>query len=107
MLEGFKGANYKPYTIFVVDIYGAKLKPNYSWFRSLEANGLATKIFVSKLIAEDKNSALLVVSATVYPTIIMASWKKIKPCGAVEWRPAIGKHLEAFTKLQTCLRKYI
>jgi hypothetical protein len=53
----------------------------------------------SKLIAEDKNSALLGVSATVYPTIIMASWKKIKPCGAVEWHPAIGKHLEVFTKL--------
>jgi hypothetical protein len=35
----------------------------------------------------------------------MASWKKIKPCGAVEWHPAIGKHLEAFTQFQTCLRK--
>jgi hypothetical protein len=59
---------------------------------------------VSKLIAGDKNSALGV-SATVYPTIIMTSWKKIKPCGAIEWHPAIGKHLEVFTKLQTCLAK--
>jgi hypothetical protein len=106
ILKGFKDADYKPYTIFVVDSYGAKLKPKYSWiFRSLEANGLATKILVSKLIAEDTNSALLGISATVYPTIIMASWKKIKPCGAVEWHPAIGKHLEIFTKLQTYLRK--
>jgi hypothetical protein len=81
ILKGFKDANCKPYTIFVVDSYGAKLKPNYSCvFRSLEANGVARKILVSKLIAEDKNSALLGVSATVYQTIIMASWKKIKPC---------------------------
>jgi hypothetical protein len=106
ILKGFKDANYNPYTIFVVDNYGAKLKPKYSWiFRSLESNGLATKILVSKLLAEDTNSALLGVSATVYPTIIMASWKKIKPCGAVEWHPAIGKHLEAFTQFRTCLRK--
>jgi hypothetical protein len=105
-LKGFKDANYNPYAIFVVDSYGAKLKPKYSWiFRSLEANGLATKILASKLIAEDTNSALLGVSATVYPTIIMASWKRIKPCGAVEWHPPIGKHLEAFTQFQTCLRK--
>jgi hypothetical protein len=106
ILKGFKDANYNPYTIFVVDSYGTKLKPKYSWiFRSLEANGLATKILASKLIAEDTNSALLGVSATVYPTIIMASWKKIKPCGAVEWHSAIGKHLEVFTQFQTCLRK--
>ena len=59
----------------------------------------------SKLLAEDTNSALLGVSATVYPTIIMASWRRIKPCGAVEWHSAMGKHLEVFTQFQTCLRK--
>jgi len=106
ILKGFKDNGYNPYTILVVDDYGAKLKPEYTWFfRNLEVNGLARKILVSKIITEDTNSALLGVSATVYPTIIMACWKKIRPCGAVEWHPAIGKHLEVFTQFQACLRK--
>jgi len=106
VLKGFKDGGYNPYAILVVDDYGAKLNPEYTWiFRNLEANGLARKIFVSKIISEDTNSALLGVSATVYPTIIMACWKKIRPCGAVEWHPAIGKHLEVFTQFQACLRK--
>jgi hypothetical protein len=106
ILKGFQNAGYKPYTILVVDSYGAKLKPSYTWIlRRLEAEGYARKILVSKLIAEDTNSALLGVGATIYPTILMANWNKIKPIGAVNWHPASGKHLEAFTLLQESIRK--
>jgi hypothetical protein len=73
ILKGFQSAGYKPYMILVVNSYGAKLKPSYTWIlRRLEAEGYARKILVSKLIAEDTNSALLGVGATIYPTILMA-----------------------------------
>jgi len=108
ILMGFREAGYTPYTILMIDRYGAKLNPKYSWiFKQLEYRGLARLIPVSRLVAEDTSSALLGVSATLYPTVIMASWNRLKPCGAVAWHPVVGLHSKVFTRFRECLRGYI
>jgi len=45
-----------PYPILMIDRYGTKLNPEYSWIsRRLEHHGLARLIHVSRLVAEDKS----------------------------------------------------
>ena len=108
ILTGFREAGYKPYTILMIDRYGAKLNPKYLWvFRQLEHQGLARLIPLSRLVSEDTSSALLGVSAILYPTVIMAGWNRLKPYGAVTWHPAVGLHFKVFVKFWECLRDCI
>ncbi len=105
ILMGFREAGYTPYAILMIDRYGAKLNPKYSWLsRQLEHQGLARLIHVSRLVSSATSSALLGVSATLYPTAMMAGWKRLKPCGAVAWHPAVGFHSKVFAKFRECLR---
>ena len=108
ILMGFREAGYTPYAILMIDRYGIKLNPKYSWLsRRLEHQGLARLIHISRLVAEDTSSALLGVSATLYPTVIMAGWSRLKSCGAVAWHPAMGFHSKVFAKFRECLRDCI